>query len=147
MARAPKNKEIIAEATSLIEPEATTEDEQVDRALRPTRLADYVGQRTHTDNLKVLCKRRSNAASLWITSFVRPTGLGQDDARDDFGQRDGRDLARNERPRIEDKGTLAAQLTKLGRNDILFIDKGIHRLSAVVKRTCTPRWRTTSSMS
>lgn len=117
---------------------ALAEDQKFDRIFRPQSLDDFVGQRKHKDNLKVFveaAKRR--AEPLDHILLCGPPGLGKTTLAHILAVEMGVHLHVTSGPAIEHKGVLSGLLTRLERNDVLFIDE-IHRLSAPVEEALYP---------
>ena len=109
------------------------EDRSYDRSLRPSRFDDFVGQEAIKDNLRVFveaARRRGDPVD--HTLFCGPPGLGKTTLALILAAERGATLHSASGPAIEHKGQLAALLTKLQPNDVLFIDE-IHRLNAIVE--------------
>ena len=122
-------------------------EENIDRALRPTRLADYVGQRAVREQLHIFieaAKRRGEPLDHLL--LFGPPGLGKTTLAHIVATEMGVNLRQTSGPVLERPGDLAAILTNLEKNDVLFIDE-IHRLSPVVEEILYPRSRTTRSTS
>jgi holliday junction DNA helicase RuvB len=116
----------------------TGEDERFDRLFRPEKLAEYVGQTKHKENLKVFveaARRRQEALDHMLLSG--PPGLGKTTLAHIVANEMGVTLHTTSGPAIEHKGALAGLLTKLEHGDVLFIDE-IHRLSPVVEESLYP---------
>jgi Holliday junction DNA helicase RuvB len=115
------------------------DDAHFDRTLRPRTFEDYVGQKKHTENLKVFvaaAKQRGEPLDHILLSG--PPGLGKTTLAHILAHEMGVGLASTSGPVIEHKGSLAALLTtKLQKNDILFVDE-IHRLNPVVEESLYP---------
>ncbi len=114
------------------------EDVRFERALRPKNLDDYIGQTKHKDNLRVFveaARRRGEPLDHLLLSG--PPGLGKTTLAQILAHEMGVELHMTNGPVVEHKGALAGLLTKLGRNDILFIDE-IHRLNPVVEESLYP---------
>ncbi len=110
-----------------------SDEGQYERALRPARLNEFVGQRKLCDNLRVFveaAKHRHEALDHVL--FCGPPGLGKTTLAFILAEEMGVKLSLASGPAIEHKGQLAALLTKLEPFDVLFIDE-IHRLSAAVE--------------
>jgi Holliday junction DNA helicase RuvB len=114
------------------------DDDKFDRLFRPKSLDDFVGQTKHKDNLRVYvqaAKQRGEPIDHILLSG--PPGLGKTTLAHILANELGVQLFVTSGPAIEHKGALTGVLTRLGRNDILFIDE-IHRLSAAVEETLYP---------
>ncbi|HVW30062.1 MAG TPA: Holliday junction branch migration DNA helicase RuvB [Polyangiaceae bacterium] len=114
------------------------EDDRFDRLFRPKTLDDFVGQSKHKDNLRVYVKAaRQRGEPLDHILLSGPPGLGKTTLAHILASELGVQLFVTSGPAVEHKGALTGVLTRLGRNDILFIDE-IHRLSAPVEETLYP---------
>jgi len=121
-----------------IDPVAQGEDVPFERSLRPKTLDDYIGQTKHKDNLRVFveaARRRGEPLDHLLLSG--PPGLGKTTLAQILAHEMGVELHMTNGPVVEHKGALAGLLTKLGKNDILFIDE-IHRLNPVVEESLYP---------
>ncbi|MFZ1865905.1 MAG: Holliday junction branch migration DNA helicase RuvB [Polyangiales bacterium] len=110
-----------------------SDDRVFDRSLRPAKFDDFVGQERIKDNLRVFveaARRRGDPVD--HTLFCGPPGLGKTTLALILAAERGVTLHSASGPAIEHKGQLAALLTKLEPNDVLFIDE-IHRLTATVE--------------
>jgi Holliday junction DNA helicase RuvB len=126
------------EADRLIEPIATVEDEGVDRAIRPKMLIDYTGQAHVKAQMEIFIPAAKNRDEpLDHLLIFGPPGLGTSTLATIVATVLGVNLRTTSGPVLEKAGDLAALLTNLEENDILFIDE-IHRLSPVVEEILYP---------
>jgi Holliday junction DNA helicase RuvB len=127
-----------AEAPRVVAPGLAGDDDRLDRLFRPKTLDDFVGQQKHKDNLRVYVQAaRKRGEPLDHILLSGPPGLGKTTLAHILANELGVQLYVTSGPAIEHKGALTGVLTRLGRNDILFIDE-IHRLSAPVEETLYP---------
>lgn len=121
----------------LVTPEARP-DENIDPALRPTRLVDFIGQDLLKENLEILITAaRQRKESLDHVLFYGPPGLGKTTLAHVLANEMGVNIKITAGPAVERPGDLAAILTNLRAGDILFIDE-IHRLGRVVEEVLYP---------
>jgi len=122
----------------IISATATGDDESIDRAVRPKRLADYVGQAKVKAQMEIFIaaavKRKEAMDHVLIFG---PPGLGKTTLANIIANELGVSLKQTSGPVIERPGDLAALLTNLQPNDVLFVDE-IHRLSPVVEEILYP---------
>ena len=117
---------------------ASPNEENIDRALRPTKLADYVGQRAVREQLQIFIEAaRRRGEPLDHLLLFGPPGLGKTTLAHIVAAEMGVNLRQTSGPVLERPGDLAAILTNLEKNDVLFIDE-IHRLSPVVEEILYP---------
>jgi Holliday junction DNA helicase RuvB len=110
-----------------------TTDLEVERALRPKALDDFMGQPTIIDNLFVFIKAaKQRSESLDHVLLHGPPGLGKTTLSHIISSEMGVSMKMTSGPVLEKPGDLAGLLTNLEVNDVLFIDE-IHRLSPVVE--------------
>jgi len=126
------------EADRLIEPTASIEDEGVDRAIRPKMLQDYTGQAHVKAQMGIFIPAAKNRGEpLDHLLIFGPPGLGKTTLANIVANEMGVNIRTTSGPVLEKAGDLAALLTNLEENDILFIDE-IHRLSPVVEEILYP---------
>jgi Holliday junction DNA helicase RuvB len=114
------------------------DDGALDRALRPQTLDDLIGQDKIRDNLRILIQAtRARGEALDHILIYGPPGLGKTTLSHVIGNEMGANVRVTSGPAIERAGDLAAILTNLRKNDILFIDE-IHRLNRVVEEVLYP---------
>jgi len=113
-------------------------DDDIDRHVRPQRLAEYVGQAAVKRQLKVfITAARQRAEALDHTLIFGPPGLGKTTLANILANELGVKLRHTSGPVLERPGDLAALLTNLEPRDVLFVDE-IHRLSPVVEEVLYP---------
>jgi len=126
------------EADRLVTPRGFREDEVLDRTVRPQRLADYVGQPQVSEQMDIFIRAaRGRGDALDHTLIFGPPGLGKTTLAHIIANEIGVNLRHTSGPVLERPGDLAALLTNLERNDVLFVDE-IHRLSPVVEEILYP---------
>ena len=113
-------------------------EEAVERALRPKGLADYVGQAKAREQLEIFIgAAKKRAEALDHVLLFGPPGLGKTTLSHIIAHELGVNLRSTSGPVLEKPKDLAAILSNLERNDVLFIDE-IHRLSPVVEEILYP---------
>jgi Holliday junction DNA helicase RuvB len=117
----------------VVEATPSLDDRELDRALRPTRFDEFVGQRAIMGNLRIYVQAaKQRKEPLDHVLLCGPPGLGKTTVAHILGNELGANVATAHGPAIEHKGQLAALLTRMERGDVLFIDE-IHRLSPVIE--------------
>lgn len=122
----------------IIEAEADIDDSRHDRAIRPTKLADYVGQARVREQMEIfITAARERREALDHVLIFGPPGLGKTTLSHIIATELSVSMRQTSGPVLEKAGDLAAILTNLEENDVLFIDE-IHRLSPVVEEILYP---------
>jgi Holliday junction DNA helicase RuvB len=117
---------------------ASKEEERIEHSLRPTSLADYVGQANVRGQLEIFIEAaRRRGEALDHVLLFGPPGLGKTTLAHIIAREMGVNLRQTSGPVLERPGDLAALLTNLEPRDVLFIDE-IHRLSPVVEEILYP---------
>ncbi|MBW8830439.1 MAG: Holliday junction branch migration DNA helicase RuvB [Burkholderiales bacterium] len=117
---------------------ASPNEEAIERALRPKGLAEYVGQTKAREQLEIFIgAARMRSEAMDHVLLFGPPGLGKTTLSHIIANELGVNLRQTSGPVLEKPKDLAAILTNLERNDVLFIDE-IHRLSPVVEEILYP---------
>ena len=121
-----------------LSPQVEPEEVALDRALRPQRLDDLIGQDRVRENLRILIEAaRGRGESLEHVLFYGPPGLGKTTLAHIIAREMGANIRITAGPSIERAGDLAAILSNLHETEVLFIDE-CHRLGKVVEEILYP---------
>jgi Holliday junction DNA helicase RuvB len=122
----------------MVTPKAREEDQIAEKSLRPKRLEEYIGQEKVVANLKIaIAAAKQRGEPLDHTLFYGPPGLGKTTISAILANEMGVNVKITSGPAIERAGDLAAILTNLKKDDLLFIDE-VHRLNRAVEEVLYP---------
>ncbi len=126
------------ESDRLISAAGSTDEERQDRAIRPKRLADYIGQEELCLQMEIFIKAATvRSEALDHVLIFGPPGLGKTTLSNIIATEMGVNIRQTSGPVLDKAGDLAALLTNLEAHDVLFIDE-IHRLSPAVEEILYP---------
>ncbi len=122
----------------LVTPGSGRDEDVMDRAIRPQRLEDYVGQRAMREQMGIFIQAaKARREPLDHVLIFGPPGLGKTTLANIIANEMEVGIRHTSGPVLEKAGDVAALLTNLDPGDVLFIDE-IHRLSAVVEEVLYP---------
>src|SRR5919112_1947723 len=122
----------------IVNPQSGEDDQQVEKSLRPKRLTEFIGQEKIVDQLKIaIAAAKGRKEPLDHTLFYGPPGLGKTSLAGVLANEMGVNIKLTSGPAIERAGDLAAILTNVQKDDVLFIDE-IHRLNRAVEEVLYP---------
>jgi len=126
------------EADRIVTASSRERDEQLDRAIRPLRLAEYIGQPVVREQMDLFIRAaKGRQEALDHTLIFGPPGLGKTTLANIIAEEMGVSIKSTSGPVLERPGDLAALLTNLEAGDVLFVDE-IHRLSPIVEEVLYP---------
>ncbi|AAU27658.1 TPA: Holliday junction branch migration DNA helicase RuvB [Legionella pneumophila] len=131
-------KPLMLESDRLISSQSIVSEDAMDRAIRPLSLSEYVGQDSVSSQMQIFINaaRKRNDPLDHVLIFG-PPGLGKTTLANIIAHEMGVNIRQTSGPVIERAGDIAAILTNLQQNDVLFIDE-IHRLSPVIEEILYP---------
>ncbi|VEG89982.1 Holliday junction branch migration DNA helicase RuvB [Legionella spiritensis] len=126
------------ESDRLISADPTDSEEALDRAIRPVTLREYIGQDRVQSQMQIFIDAaRKRSEALDHVLIFGPPGLGKTTLANIIAHEMGVSLRQTSGPVLDKAGDLAALLTNLEENDVLFIDE-IHRLSPIIEEILYP---------
>lgn len=128
----------MSNASRLVAPGSGRDEDVIDRAIRPQRLDDYVGQSAMREQMSIFIQAaKARSEPLDHVLIFGPPGLGKTTLANIVANEMDVGIRHTSGPVLEKAGDVAALLTNLNPGDVLFIDE-IHRLSAVVEEVLYP---------
>jgi Holliday junction DNA helicase RuvB len=122
----------------LLTPEPNDDDQQAEKSLRPRALGEFIGQEKVVEQLRIaIVAAKARKEPLDHTLFYGPPGLGKTSLAGVVANEMGVQMKITSGPAIERAGDLAAILTNLQKDDVLFIDE-VHRLNRAVEEVLYP---------
>jgi holliday junction DNA helicase RuvB len=128
----------MADDDRILNPNERADDGQVEKSLRPKRLAEFIGQEKVVEKLQIaITAAKSRGEQLDHLLLYGPPGLGKTSISLIIAGEMGVNIKITSGPAIERAGDLAAILTNLKKDDVLFIDE-VHRLNRAVEEVLYP---------